>query len=412
MSDGSGSDALTRLARDDAGRVLALLAARFGDLDLADDAVQDALVEAVATWPAHGVPANPAGWLHTVARRKALDRVRRRTSAQRRTHGSAAELVEQTSPADDRGLVEESGMQVPDERLRLLLLCCHPALSREAQVCLTLRLVGGLTTAEIAAALLVEETTVSQRIVRAKRKIREAGIPLTLPTAFEARLEVVLDVLYLIFNEGYLPSVSAGAVRVALADEALRLTRLVRSLAPVSAETAGLLALELFQRSRFATRADEHGDLVLLEDQDRSRWDSEMIAEGNVVLADVLRSRDPGPLQVQAVIAAQHANARTAGETDWTTITTCYAQLVAMADSPVVRLNRAVAVGMADGPLAGLARLDEVVGLEGYHLLHAVRGDLLERAGRPHQARTCFARAARLTENPTERRLLERRARR
>ncbi len=411
MSEDPAGDALAVLARDGAGRVLALLAARFDDLDLADEAVQDALVEAVTAWPERGVPDNPVAWLFTVARRKALDRLRRRSSADRRTRAVAAELVERAVPADELLLVQQEGApEMPDERLRLLLLCSHPALSREAQVCLTLRLVGGLSTAEIAAALFLAEATLTQRIVRAKRKIREAAIPLTLPSAVESRLGVVLDVLYLMFNEGYLPRASEGVVRVDLADEAMRLARLVRTLAPGSAEAAGLLALMLFQRSRFATRADAHGDPVLLEDQDRSRWDSPAIAEGNTVLAEVVAMRAPGPLQLQAVIAAQHANARTAADTDWTTIATVYAQLVAMTDSPVVRLNRAVAVGMADGPLAGLVRLDEVTGLDDHHLLHAVRGDLLERAGRPGEARQCFARAARLTDNPSERRLLVRRS--
>ena len=248
------ADAVTRLAREDSGRVLAILTRQLGDLDLADEAVQDGLLEAVRTWPASGVPDNPAGWLLAVARRKAIDRVRREGSARRRTLAVAPEVLESVLAADPRGLVEEEDVMA-DERLRLILLCCHPALAPEAQVALTLRLVGGLTTREVAAGLLETEATVTQRIVRAKRKIRDAGIPLTLPTALGSRVEVLLGVLYLIFNEGYLPRAGVeAAVRVDLADEAIRLTSVVRSMLPTNAEVLGLLALMWFQRSRFATR--------------------------------------------------------------------------------------------------------------------------------------------------------------
>jgi RNA polymerase sigma-70 factor (ECF subfamily) len=407
----SVDDALSRLAREESGRVLALLAGRLGDLDLADDAVQDALLEAVRTWPAQGVPDNPAAWLLTVARRKAYDRIRRTTSARRRTTAAAPDLVEAGEPAADRGLVEEGEgqMEVADEHLRLVLLCCHPALNQDAQVALTLRLVGGLSTAEIAAAYVVAEATITQRVVRAKRKIRDAGIPLSIPDALGDRVEALLTVLYLIFNEGYLGHSAAELVRVDLADEAIRLTRLARELLPDSAEVGGLLALELYQRARFATRVDGVGDLVLLERQDRTRWDRGQIAEANRVLAEALADSSPGTFRLQAVIAAQHANARTYADTDWPAIAAAYARLDAQTGSAVVRLNRAVAVAEADGPHAGLRLLATVEGLDDFHLLHATRAELLARAGEGNAARAAFARARALTDNPAEQRHLDRR---
>jgi RNA polymerase sigma-70 factor (ECF subfamily) len=408
VTDPDPADAVTRLAREEGGRVTAILAARFGDLDLADESVQEALVEAVATWPDRGVPDNAAGWLLTVARNKALDRLRRTTSAARRTRALAPDLLERDRPADERGLLMADDT-VADEHLRLVLLCCHPALNRDAQVALTLRLVGGLTTREIAAAYLVPEPTITQRIVRAKRKIRTAGIPLAVPAALDERVDALLQVLYLVFNEGYLSRGTDAVTRVDLADEAIRLTRVARSLLPESAEVAGLLALELFQRSRFATRVDDHGALVRLEEQDRRLWDADQVGEGNAVLAEAMAMLRPGPYQLQAVIAAEHANARTAADTDWPTIATAYAQLAAITGSAVVRLNQAVAVGMADGPLAGLALLDGVEGLDDYHLLHAAYGDLRARAGRPDQARASFERALALTDNHAEQGLLRRR---
>ncbi len=405
MTDPDSADAVTRLAREEGSRVTAILAARFGDLDLADESVQEALVEAVATWPDRGVPDNPPGWLLTVARNKALDRLRRTTSAERRTRTLVRDLLERDHPADERGLLMADDT-VADEHLRLVLLCCHPALNRDAQVALTLRLVGGLTTTEIAAAYLVPEPTITQRIVRAKRKIRTAGIPLAVPAALDERVDALLQVLYLVFNEGYLSRGTGAVTRVDLADEAIRLTRVARSLLPESAETAGLLALELFQRSRFATRVDDDGALLRLEQQDRRLWDADQIGEGNAVLAQAMALLRPGPYQLQAVIAAEHANARTAADTDWPTISTAYAQLVTITGSAVARLNQAVAVGMADGPLAGLAMLDRVEGLHAYHLLHAAYGDLQARAGRQDEARASFERALGLTDNPAEQGLL------
>ncbi len=414
MTVAGHDDALTRLAREESGRVLALLARRFG-VHLADDAVQEALAEAARVWPERGVPSNPPAWLMTVAKRKAIDRLRRDASARRRSRAAALDRAGAPPESDDFDTdpMIHDDQHVADDQLRLMLLCCHPALDRDTQVALTLRLVGGLTTAEIAAAFLVPEATLAQRVVRAKRKIRDAGIPLSIPADLGARVDALLAVLYLIFNEGYL-SRSGGdddgrLVRVDLVDQAIRLTALLAELVPDHAETDGLLALELLHRSRAATRTDAEGELVLLDQQDRTRWDLGTIREGNAVLARALRRMQPGPYQLQAVIAAHHANARTAADTDWPAIAGFYAQLVAMTDSPVVRLNHAVAVAMADGPHAGLALLDELDGLDRYHLFHSCRGELLVRSGDRAGARAAFERALALTDNPAERRHLERR---
>ena len=384
--------------------MLALLARRFGDLDLADEAVQDALLAAVSDWPAKGIPTNPAAWLYTVARNGAIDRLRRAAVARHRLAESAHELTTEWEEEPDM-IIDESS--VGDEHLRLMLLCCHPALERNTQVALTLRLVGGLTTAEIAAAYLVPEATLSQRIVRAKRKIRDAGIPLSIPAALDERVDALLTVLYLVFNEGYLSrGGSDDATRVDLADEALRLTRVALTLLPENPEVEGLLALELFHRARLGSRVAD-GELVLLEDQDRTRWDLAAINEANAVLARAMQRMTPGSYQLQAIIAAHHANARTAADTDWSAIAGLYGQLVQMTGNPVVALNRAVAVAMADGPGAGLALLDELGGLEDYHLYHSARGELMLRAGLP--ARAAFERARALTTNPAEQRHLDRR---
>jgi RNA polymerase sigma-70 factor, ECF subfamily len=455
--------ALTRLARDDAGRVLAILARKLGDLDLADESVQDALLEATRLWPERGIPSNPPAWLLSVARRKAIDRLRRAASAKRRTMAAAHELVRDANDFDDtdhRGgglMIDDSAMKEPrrgrregagstnnangneaalshtpsdetrldetvldetvptetaanDDHLRLMLLCSHPALDRNAQVALTLRLVGGLTTAEIAAASLVPEATLAQRIVRAKKKIRDANIPLSMPDRLDERVDVLLSVLYLIFNEGYL-SRSAGesAIRVDLVDEAIRLTRLVTTLVSQPAEPEGLLAMELYHQARLSTRLDREGELVLLDQQDRSRWDLAVIAEANQILGRMMARQKPGPYQVQAIIAGHHANARTADDTDWTTIVKLYEQLRSMTRSPVVALNHAVAVAMTDGPLAGLALLDDIEGLDSYHLAHSTRAELLMRAGRAGDAVAEFERARKLTENAVEQRHLDRR---
>jgi RNA polymerase sigma-70 factor, ECF subfamily len=416
------SGAVTRMAREESGRVLALLARRFSDIDLADEAVQEALIEAASTWPTRGVPTNTAGWLLTVARRKALDQLRKRSSAQRRIRAAAPELVEagnpEVSPSSPQHptamiidqLHAESPADGNDEHLRLLLLCCHPALDRDAQVALTLRLVGGLTTTEIAAAFLIPEPTMAQRIVRAKRKIRDAGIAMTMPANIEQRMGSVLAVLYLVFNEGYLSrGENETAVRVDLFEEAIRLTRVVATLTQ-AAEVQGLLALELFHQARLATRTTIDGDLVLLDDQDRSQWDRQKIDEGNRLLHSAMRKMQPGAFQIQAVIAGHHANARTAGDTDWSAIVGAYGHLGMVAPSAVVELNRAVAVAMADGPYAGLALLEQLKArdeLQNYHLFHATLGELLLRANRNAEAAAAFHKAIKLTANPAEVRHLQ-----
>ncbi|HEV7741002.1 MAG TPA: DUF6596 domain-containing protein, partial [Pseudolysinimonas sp.] len=338
---------------------------------------------------------------------------RRDATAARRLRASAVELTTTYEYEEEVSIVEHT--EVGDEQLRLMLLCCHPALDRDTQVALTLRLVGGLTTPEIAAAFLLPEATLAQRIVRAKRKIRDARIPLTVPADLDERVDALLTVLYLVFNEGYLArGGSTDAVRVSLADEAVRLTGLAIELLPPSAtaEAEGLLALELYHRSRLDTRLDGAGDLVLLADQDRSRWDGALIAQANRILKRVL-GNDPGPAgpyRLQALIASQHANAPTSADTDWVVIATLYERLLQVAGSPVIALNHAVAVAMADGPGAGLALLDELEGpLERYHLYWASRGELLARTGSRDLAREAFTRARDLTANPAEQRHLSRR---
>jgi RNA polymerase sigma-70 factor, ECF subfamily len=402
--------ALTAVAREESGRVVALLAHRFGSLDLADDAVQDALEKAASTWQTEGIPANPGGWLHTVARRNAIDRLRRIESANRRTTAAARELTAEPEGGKAGEHMIEERADVGDEHLRLVLLCCHPALDRSTQVALTLRLVGGLTTPEIASAFLVPEATLAQRIVRAKRKIQDAGIPLSIPEQITDRIDAVLHTLYLIFNEGYLSrSNQPGVTRIDLADEAIRLTSVLDTLIPETAEVEGLLALELFNRSRMDARIDSVGELVLLEDQDRTAWDLATIERGNAVLAAAMARMQPGAYQLQAIVAAHHANARTAADTDWPTIASLYRQLCGMTASPVVALNHAVAVAMADGPQAGLALLDQLQGLEEYHLYHAARGELLYRSGNRAGVSDAFQTALSLTENPAEQRHLARR---
>jgi RNA polymerase sigma-70 factor, ECF subfamily len=411
------SEAVTRMAREESGRVVALLTRRFRDIDLADEAVQEALIEATATWPDRGIPSNTAGWLLTVARRKALDQLRKQASAQRRIQAASPELAD-AGPTDSPRPVPQhptamivenpdgdSPVDGDDEHLRLILLCCHPALDRDAQVALTLRLVGGLTTTEIAYAFLLPEPTMAQRIVRAKRKIREAGMAMTMPTDIDQRIAAVLSVLYLVFNEGYLSrGDSSLAVRIDLSDEAIRLTRIVATLT-AAAEVQGLLALQLFHHARLSTRTNINGDLVLLEDQDRSLWDLKEIDEANRLLHGAMRQLQPGAFQIQAIIAGYHANARTAADTDWSAIAGAYVHLGKVAPSPVVQLNHAVAVAMADGPYAGLALLDQLRDqgeLQTYHLFHSALGELLIRAERPLEAVTAFEQAIKLTTNPAE----------
>jgi RNA polymerase sigma-70 factor, ECF subfamily len=393
------------------GRVVATLIAVTGDWDLAEEAAQDAFTRALATWQRDGVPARPGAWLTTAARNRAVDVLRRRATEAARLREAA--VLQPPEPAGG-GLAEASESGIADDRLRLIFTCCHPALPLEARVALTLRTLAGLTTAEIARALLVSETTMAQRIVRAKRKIRNAGIPYRVPPAnlLPERTSGVLAVLYLLFNEGYSASSGDEVVRADLCAEAIRLARLLTRLMPAEPEAGGLLALMLLQDSRRSARTGGDGELVTLEDQDRGRWDRAEIAAGQQVLQESLRAGQPGPYQLQAAIAACHASAARAADTDWQMIARLYGQLAQVAPSPVVELNQAVAVGMADGPAAGLARLDALAAgglLAGYHLLPAARADLLRRLGRQAEAADSYAAALGLAGTGAERRYLSRR---
>jgi RNA polymerase sigma-70 factor (ECF subfamily) len=375
-----------------------------GSFDLAEDAVQDAFAVALERWPRDGLPENPGAWIATTARNRAIDRIRRDQVGR-----AKAETAERFRALESIGADE--AQEIPDERLRLIFTCCHPALPMGARVALTLRAVGGLSTREIARAFLAPEPTVAQRLVRAKKKIRDAGIPYRVPPRdlLAERLSGVLAVLYLVFNEGY-SSTSGDLVRVDMCDEAIWLTRLVDRLMPGQPEVRGLLALMLLQHSRREARTDASGDLVLLEDQDRSRWDHDMIDEGVDLLDRAIEQRAPGPYQLQAAIAALHAQAPRPEDTDWPQIASLYAALAATARSPVVELNRAVAVAMADGPATGLPLLEDLAAdLDGYHLFHAARADLLRRLERPHEAAAAYRRALELATNPSEQAFLERR---
>ncbi|WP_339156114.1 RNA polymerase sigma factor [Actinomadura luteofluorescens] len=388
--------------REEWGRVVATLIRMTGDWDLAEECAQEAFARALERWPRDGVPRRPGAWLTTTARNHALNRIRRGKT-------ETAKLRELETMADTPERPDQGGL--PDDRLRLIYTCCHPALPVEARVALTLRTVLGLTTGEIARAFLVAEPAMAQRLVRAKRKIRQAGVPYRVPPAhlLAERTASVLGVVYLLFNEGYAATEGSDPVRSGLCGEAIRLARLLHDLAPDDPEVTGLLALLLLQHSRHAARTDGAGDLVALEDQDRSRWDRAAIAEGAALVDEALRRGEPGPYQVQAAIAACHGTARTAGETDWPQIAALYGRLEAMSPGPVVRLNRAVAVAMADGALAGLALVDRVEGLEGYHLLHATRADLLRRLGRREEAAAAYREALALSRADADRRYLARR---
>lgn len=389
--------------------MLALLARRYGDLDLADEAVQQALLRGLESWPTTGIPDNPPAWLFTVANHKAIDIVRSRAVEQRRLLAAAPDLV-QAEPDDESEPMIHDDEFVGDEQLRLILLCCHPALDSETRVALTLRLVGGLSTAEIARAFLVPEATLAQRIVRAKHKIRVAGIPLSIPADLSDRVAQLIGVLYLIFNEGYL---SRGAehdgVRVDLIDEAIRLTSLARELLPATAELEGLLALQLFTHARLRGRTDATGELVLLADQDRAGWDRDEISRANAVLSTAMARMQPGPLQLEALIAGHHANPERAADTNWDAIVGMYEQLRSVSNSPVVALNHAAASAITAGPTQALALLDSVTGLDRYYLYYALRAELLARSGHLVDAALSFTRARDLAVNPAERRHLERR---
>ena len=389
--------------REHYGRAVAVLVGAFGDIDLAEEAVQEAFTTAVARWPSTGPPPSPAGWIITTARNKAVDRLRREASREDR-HAQAALLHARDEPAEEGA--------VRDDRLRLIFTCCHPALGTGAQVALTLRLLGGLTTAEIARAFLVPEATMAQRLVRAKGKIRDAGIPYRVPHEADlpGRLRAVLAVVYLIFNEGYAASAGDALVRRELCAEALRLGRVLAELMPDEPEVLGLLALMLLVSSRRDARTGDGGELVLLADQDRGRWDRDQIAEGQAIVRRCLRRGQPGPYQLQAAINAVHSDAPTAAATDWGQILALYDQLLAMAPSPVVALNRAVAVAEVEGPEAALALVDGL-DLDGYRLFHAIRADLLRRLGRDAEAVAAYEAAIARTGNATERAFLERRRR-
>jgi len=401
---GVESGEIERVFRAEYGRCVAVLVRVFGDIDIAEEAVQDAFTVAVQRWPEAGLPPSPAGWIITTARNRAIDRLRREASRTDR-HAEAQLLYARDDAADEE-------LAVRDDRLRLIFTCCHPALAVSVQVALTLRLLGGLTTAEIAHAFLVSEPTMAQRIVRAKGKIRDAGIPYRVPSEAELpdRLRAVLAVVYLIFNEGYTASSGDELVREDLCAEAIRLGRLLAQLMPDEPEVMGLLALMLLTASRRAARTTTGGDLVLLADQDRALWDAALSAEGQDLVRACLRLGRPGPYQIQAAINAVHSDAAVAADTDWSQVVQLYDQLLVFMPNPLVRLNRAVAVAEVDGPEAGLAAADGL-DLADYYLFHAIRADLLRRLGRRDEAEDAYDAAIGLAANAAELSFLERRRR-
>ncbi|MBZ0293260.1 MAG: RNA polymerase sigma factor [Anaerolineae bacterium] len=407
-------DFIAQTFQQEAGRVIALLYNYIGDFELVEDAVQDAMVLALERWPVDGTPRNPGGWILTVARNKAIDRLRRDKTLERKksTLKALIDLEREDMPMDFDA--------IPDERLKLIFTCCHPALAKEAQVALTLQTLGGLTTPEIATAFLVPLPTMAQRLVRAKRKIRDAGIPYQVPSLdiLAARVDSVLSVLYLIFNAGYIAPVGDQLMRLDLCAEATRLARILMALLekeptlPDNPEVMGLLALMLLHDSRAQARVDAQGELVPLEAQDRTRWDQAKITEGLALLDRALRMQRPGPYQLQAAISALHAQAKQPQDTDWAQIAVLYELLHRMIPSPVIELNRAVAVAMAAGIEQGMALLDALEQrgeLQDYYLLHAARADLLRRTGQWDAARSAYLRALDLCQNHTERAFLTRR---
>jgi RNA polymerase sigma-70 factor, ECF subfamily len=406
------STAIDTVYRSDWGRIVATLIRLVGDFDVAEEAAQEAFAAAVDQWPASGVPDSPRAWIIQTARHKAIDRIRRRTRFEEKLESYAASGLIATFEEPDYDTSE-----IPDDRLRLIFTCCHPALGHDAQVALTLRMLGGLETDEIARAFLLPTSTMAQRLVRAKRKIRDAGIPYRVPDTNDmpARLDTVLTVIYLVFNEGYAATRGKRMVRSDLCAEAIRLGRLVRRLMVPEppTEVTALLALMLLHDSRRDARLDEAGDLILLEDQDRGRWNQQQIVEALPLVEEALRG-GPGAFALQAAIAAVHCHAGRAEDTDWPQIVRLYDLLERLQPSPIVSLNRAVAVAMVDGPHQGLALIDALASagdLENYHLLHAARADLLRRVGSSVEAAKSYARALALAANDSERRFLERRLR-
>jgi len=395
----STSEEIGRVFREEYGRAVAVLIRRFGDIDLAEEAVQEAFSTALERWPSTGVPPSPAGWIITTARNRAIDRLRQQAAREKR-HAQAAPVPPDPEPAEED--------PVHDDRLRLIFTCCHPALGRPAQVALTLRLLGGLTTEEIARAFLVPRATMAQRLVRAKGKIRDAGIPYRVPdeTDLPQRLGAVMAVVYLIFNEGYAASSGDRLVREDLCLEAVRLGRILAEMLPGEPEVKGLLALMLLALSRREARTTPTGDLVRLAEQDRRRWDSKLIAEGQALVRQCLRRGRPGPYQIQAAIQAVHSDAPAADATDWLQILQLYDQLQALAAGPVVGLNRAVAVAEVKGPQAALDLVEALEPPEG-HLYHAIRADLLRRLGRHGEAAAAYEEAEARCQNAVERRFLK-----
>ena len=398
VADDATPAEVERVFRADYGRVVAAMTRMLGDVGLAEEAVQEAFAAALESWPRSGIPPSTTGWIVTTARNRAIDRFRRETTRDQR-HADAELVFGYDDPLEDD--------DIQDDRLRLIFTCCHPALSSAAQVALTLKLVAGLTTAEIAGAFLVSEVTMAQRIVRAKNKIGNAHIPYRVPEVheFPNRLAPVLSVVYLVFNEGYLASAGGALTRVDLAREGVRLGRVLMALMPDEPEVQGLLALMLLTESRRPARVDLNGELVLLADQDRTLWDPVSVKEGQSLVRACLRRNTPGAFQVQAAIAAVHSDAHSARDTDWSQIVELYDRLLLLAPSPVVRLNRAIAVAELHGPQDGLRELADL-SLDNYHRLHSTRAELLTRLGRLREADDEYGRAIELTENEVERRFL------